>query len=438
MSSRRGNGEGSIYRRDDGLWVGALDLGWREGKRVRKVVSSKSRGEVVRRMRALQPSIAQGVKLAPDRLTVGQYLDGWLTDRIPGTVTPRTEVLYERAVTDYIVPSLGRIRLNQLTPSDVSQMLRDMEARGYSPSTRRMARATLRRALRMAEQDGLLIRNVASIAEGPKMNQREGRSLTPEQARTILAAVRGHRHEAAYVIAISLGLRRGEILGLSWSDVERAEGTVVIHVRRQLVRNKSGLHLVDLKTAGSKRTLHLSAPLVEVLDRHRRRQEAEELVGGVRWRNEHELVFTSNIGTPLDPEAFGRTVPKICEEAGLGHWSIHELRHSCASLLLAQEVPLEVVAEQLGHVSIRVTKDVYGHLMPRSRARAAEAMRAILYDDSPSTMPQTSHTLATPMATPRPFEDRERPTPDGLTRSFVGRPGLDPGTLGLKVPCSSR
>ena len=209
MASRRGNGEGSIYQRDDGLWVGALNLGWRNGKRVRKVVSSKSRGEVVRRMRSLQPAIAQGVKLAPDRLTVSQYLDGWLTDRIPGTITPRTETLYERAVTDYIVPSLGRIRLNQLAPSDVNRMLLEMEAKGYSPSTRRMARATLRRALRMAEQDGLLIRNVASIAEGPKMNQREGRSLTPEQARTFLVAVRGHRHEAAYVIALSLGLRRG-------------------------------------------------------------------------------------------------------------------------------------------------------------------------------------------------------------------------------------
>jgi integrase len=173
--------------------------------------------------------------------------------------------------------------------------------------------------------------------------------------------------------------------------------------RSGLARNKGALHLVDLKTGGSMRTLHLSAPRVDVLDRHRRRQEAEGLLGGVRGRNEHELIFTSTIGTPLDPEAFGRTVPKICEEAGLGHWSIHELRHKCASLLLAQEVPLEVVAEQLGHASIRVTKDVYGHLMPRSRARAADVMRTFLYDDSSRTMPQASSALATPVATPHPW-----------------------------------
>jgi len=332
---------------------------------------------------------------------------------------------------NYINPSLGKIRLNKLTPSDVSGMLQDLEARGYSPATKRMARATLRRALRMAEQDGVQTRNVASIAEGPKLDHVEGRSLSPEQAKVFLRAVQGHRHEGAYVIALSLGLRRGEILGLSWNDIEAAEGTVVLHVRRQLIRDKSGVQLVDLKTVGSRRVLHLSRPVVAVLERHRTRQEAEELVVGQRWNNEHELIFTSNVGTPLDPEAFGRTVPKICKEAGLGHWSIHELRHSCASLLIAMEVPLEVVAEQLGHASIRVTKDVYGHLMPRSRAKAAEAMRTMLYDEVPVDSPDQSSALATSLATLEPSGLFFKP----LTRDVVGRPGLDPGTLGLKEGC---
>ena len=283
------------------------------------------------------------------------------------------------------------------------------------------------------EQDGILTRNVASIAEGPKLDHSEGRSLSPEQAKVFLQAVKGHRHEGAYVIALSLGLRRGEILGLSWKDIEATEGTVVLHVRRQLVRDKSGVQLVDLKTVGSRRVLHLSRPLLEVLERRRALQEAEELVVGKRWNNEHELIFTSNVGTPLDPEAFGRTVPKICKDAGPGHWSIHELRHSCASLLIAMEVSLEAVAEQLGHASIRVTKDVYGHLMPRSRARAAEAMRTILYDAQVDS-PDSSNALATSLATLK--SEKLNFTP--LTRTLVGRPGLDPGTLGLKVPCSSR
>jgi integrase len=358
MGKRRGKGEGSIYRREDGLWVGALDLGWIDGKRSRKVVNGKTRAEVAKRMQELQPAVAQGLTLAPDRLTVEAYLMSWISKRVPGTVSPRTEALYLRAVTDYISPSIGKVRLTRLAPSDVSRMLIDLEARGYSPSTRRMARATLRRALRFAEQDGLLVRNVAAIAEGPKMDHREGRSLTPEQAQIFLEAVTDNRLEAAYVLTLALGLRRGEILGLSWEDVAQAEDAIVLTIRRQLVRDKSGVHLDELKTVGSRRTLHLSTPLVEVLKRHQVRQEAEELVRGKRWHNEGDLIFTSSVGTPLDPEQFGKTVPKICIAAGLGHWSIHELRHSCASLLIAMEVPLEVVSEQMGHASIRVTKDV--------------------------------------------------------------------------------
>src|ERR1019366_9232332 len=189
-----------------------------------------------------------------------------------------------------------------------------------------------------------------------------------------------------------------------------------------------GVHLSDLKTVGSRRTLHLSAPLVAVLERHRVRQEAEELVRGNRWSNERGLIFTSTIGTPLDPEQFGKTVPKICEGAGLGHWSIHELRHSCASLLIAMEVPLEVVSEQMGHASIRVTKDVYGHLMPKARAKAAEAMRSVLFDEIDPARPHVSAGLATQMATSDVASSYSEP----VNRTFVGRPGLDPGTLGLK------
>jgi integrase len=428
MGKRRGKGEGSIYQREDGLWIGAVDLGWSSGKRARKVVNGRTRAEVAKRLQEVQPTVAQGLTLAPDRMTVEAYLSDWISNRVPGAVSLRTEALYLRAVNVYINPSIGKVRLTKLTPSDVSQMLADLETKGYSPSTRRMARATLRRALRFAEQDGLLSRNVAAIAEGPKLDHREGRSLTPEQAQAFLEAVVDNRLEAAYVLTLALGLRRGEILGLSWDDVVRAENAVVLTVRRQLVRDKSGVHLSDLKTEGSRRTLHLSAPLVEVLERHRMRQEAEELVRGKRWNNEWGLIFTSTIGTPLDPEQFGKTVPKICEGVGLGHWSIHELRHSCASLLIAMEVPLEVVSEQMGHASIRVTKDVYGHLMPKARAKAAEAMRSVLFDEIIPMRPLGSAGLATQMAT----SDLANSYSEPVNRTFVGRPGLDPGTLGLK------
>ena len=129
--------------------------------------------------------------------------------------------------------------------------------------------------------------------------------------------------------------------------------------------------LRDLKSVGSRRVLYLSEPLVVQLERHRDRQEAERRAVRARWHDEERLVFRNAGGGPVDVDNFGQSVPRICKAAGLGHWSIHELRHSCASLLLAQDVPLEVVSEQLGHSSIRVTKDVSGHLLPSSKIRAA-------------------------------------------------------------------
>jgi integrase len=304
------------------------------------------------------------------------------------------------------------------------------------PETRRIARAVLRTAIRRAEQEGIVVRNVPAIADGVRIPKREGRTLTPAQAKVFLQAVEGDRLEAAYVVALALGLRRGELLGLSWEDVTLDGPMPIVRVRRQLLRHDGqGVLLADLKTAGSRRRLHLSAPVVDHLEAHRDRQDKEDRSARI-WRNDANLVFTSTIGTPLDPEAFGRTVPRICERAGLGHWSIHELRHSCASLLLAMGVPLEEVSDTLGHASIRVTMDVYGHLVAPSRMHAAEAMsRALRLDELPDDEP-----LATKLATKRSSETAL----DTLNSDFVGRPSPDPGTLGLKVqfrashPVSSR
>ena len=235
-----------------------------------------------------------------------------------------------------------------------------------------------------------------------------------------------------HVGASTLGLRRGEIIGLKWSDIELKDGAVSLTIRRQLVRDKTGVHLSELKTKGSRRTLHLSAPLVDLLERHHHRQEAEALVRGEVWRNSEQLIFTSTLGTFLDPEDFGKRISAITKRAGLGHWSIHELRHTCASLLFAADVSLDAVADQLGHSSIHVTKDVYVHLLPGSRAKTSKAMEELLYKDyveviSPVTKDEDGG-LARRLARPALANEDKDP----LIRDLVGRPGLDPGTLGLK------
>ncbi len=182
---------------------------------------------------------------------------------------------------------------------------------------------------------------------------------------------------------LSLGLRKGEALGLSWNDIELDDQRPKLTVRNAIKKDaREALYLDAPKTARSRRTINLPAHLVTVLRGHRKRQAAQRLKFGAGWGGDwatFDLVFTSSVGTPLDPNRVNRTVQKVAIDAGLGKWTPHELRHSAASLLLAQDVPLKVVSEMLGHSSIRVTADVYGHLLDDARAEAATAMETALW-----------------------------------------------------------
>jgi integrase len=276
----------------------------------------------------------------------------------------------------HITPTLGTMRVAKLAPSAVQHLLRAKLDDGLSPRTVRLIRVVLVQALKAAERWGLAARNVAALTEGPPVRRGPGRSLSVAQAKTFLQAVQGDRHEALYVLLISLGLRRGEALGLQWGDVELDAG--VMHIDRALKRLRGELVIGDLKTVTSRRSLHIPQPLVEVLRAHRRRQLAERLEVGPAW-TETDLVFTSKVGTPVDPDNLSKAFARLSESAGLGRWHLHELRHSSASLMLAQGVPLEVVSDVLGHSGIAITKDVYGHIMAAQKQDAADAMGRALW-----------------------------------------------------------
>lgn len=390
---KRANGEGSVtLDKATGRYVGRVTVGLDErGRPIRRKFHGKSRTEVVQRMDRARRALANGLPVPDDRLTVGTFLARWLNS-LPGTVAESTEAAYATRVRLYLLPAIGHVGLTKLTPAHVADLLSDMDARGLSPSTRQYTRAVLRRALRRAEQEGLVDRNVAAIAEGPRSNRQEGRTMTPEEARRFLAAAStpilrdaatpgpkpnaAQRLNAAFVVSVGLGLRRGETLGLTWDAVELDEDPPVLRVRKQLLRrpNGLGLGLMDVKTMKSRRTVVLPTAVADALRTHRARQNAERLSAGAMWADQLGLVFTTPLGTPVDPRNFNDLVSDVAKRAGLGHWHPHELRHSAASILLAMDVPLEVVSEVLGHSSIRVTKDVYGHLLPGARAMAAEAM----------------------------------------------------------------
>ena len=198
-------------------------------------------------------------------------------------------------------------------------------------------------------------------------------------------AAAGYRFEAAVVLALAYGMRRGEVLGLHWSVLDLEGGTLrVTHsVKRVKDRDASSgrrtrLVVSELKTPKSRRLLVLTPELVARFRQHRVRQAEAQMAAGALWQD-HRLIFASEVGTPMDPDNFSHSFARLCERAGLGHWHPHELRHSGASLMLAQGTSLHVVSEVLGHASIAVTKDVYGHLLEGDKRAAAESMSRALF-----------------------------------------------------------
>jgi integrase len=384
---RRGNGEGTVrYNEARRRWEARATVGFDdEGRPRRRMVTGHTRKEALGRLRELDDAVLAGHEPLDRSVTVARFLDAWL-DTLAGTVAPSTEQQYRDVVRLYVRPHVGRIRIGTLQPRQVTAMVRQLERAGLSANTRRLARSVLRRALRWGQKEGTVARNVAAIADGVRLDVDEGRTLTPEQARTLLAATDGHRLEAAVTVALALGLRLGELLALAWPDVDLDATPARLTVRRSLKRLPGrGLAVDEPKTRGSRRTLHLPGPVVASLRAHRRRQVAERLAAGDLWETLPlglDLVFRTEAGTALDPRNVRRAVGDLTEAAGLGRWSPHELRHSAASLLIAQGVRLELISELLGHSSIRVTKDVYGHLVDELRGEAATAMTAALWGET--------------------------------------------------------
>jgi integrase len=382
---RRGQGEDSIYK-DGDRWRGATSLGYGpDGKRLRKKVSGATREEVTKKLRQLHDQLDAGLPPADDRLSVGDFLTRWLTVSLPGHVSPSTLDDYADTVRLHLQPALGRKKLTKLTVSDCDVLWKAKRDKGYSANSVRIMRTVLRKALGQAEREGLILRNVAALSGAPRVVAKEGRTLTPEQAQILLAAVRGARKEALVTIMLAYGLRRGEALGLRWDRLDWSAATILVSHSVKRIKDhdpararRTRLVISELKTRKSRRTLYLTPELIEILRRHRARQAEDRLAAGEAWQD-HGLIFPSEVGTPLDPDNFSHRFSDLCQRAGLGHWHPHELRHSGASLMLAQGTELHVVSEVLGHTSIAITKDVYGHLLEGGRRSAAEAMSRALF-----------------------------------------------------------
>lgn len=386
--ARRGPNEGSFRERRPGLWEARLTLGHDgRGRRLSRSFYGRTRAEVRAKLDEAHRAHAQGLPLPAERLTVGAYLEGWLVAVRP-TIRPTTYVSYAGHVRRHIAPTLGRISLARLTPQDVRRLLAARLAAGLSARTVEYIHAVLRRALGGALRDGLVARNVATLVDPPRVRRHEIRPLTPDEARHFLEAIRGDRLEALYTVALACGLRQGEALGLRWEDVDVDAGTLTVRTTLQQLprdlrpdggRRGTRYALAEPKTARSRRTVILPGVVVAALREHRRRQRVERLVAGHRWRGEDwRLVFTTTIGTPLDSRNVTTGFQRVLAREGLPRQRFHDLRHACATLLLAQGVDPRTIMETLGHSTIGMTMNVYAHVLPALQRDAADRMDALL------------------------------------------------------------
>ena len=308
-------------------------------------------------------------------LLLGSFLAAWLTEVVRLSVRPKTFVSYESIVRIHLAPALGSIAVDALRPADVQTYLNAKAASGLAPRTVAYHRNILRQALGHAERTELVHRNVARLARPPRIPRREVHPLDPDEARTFLAAIGEERHQALYLVAIGLGLRQGEILGLRWSDLDLEAGTVRVHAALQRVNG--AFVFVEPKSASSRRTVSLPAIVAAALVAHRERQAAEP-------ERSHpsgefaDLLFTTTLGQPLDGINVTRRFQRILRAAGLPRQRFHDLRHACASLLLAQGVPARVVMETLGHSQISLTLNTYSHVIPALGREAASRMDEVL------------------------------------------------------------
>jgi integrase len=350
---KRGRGEGSIYRRKDGRWVGQYDI---DGKR--RYIYGKTRKEVASKLTKAMAERDAGMVFDAGSLRVGDYLDRWL-DSIRDTLRRRTWIRYEEIVRLHLKPSLGVIKLDRVSALQIQSLYRAKLDSGLSPRTVQIIHATLYKALKQAVKWTLLPRNVADSVDPPRVPKREIKPLSEEQVKRLLETAQGDKLEALYILAVHTGMRSGELLGLRWQDVDLQIGTV------QVRRSVFGGRTEAPKSANGNRSIRLTKTSIRALQGHERASE---------W------VFSTSVGTPISVHNLhNRSWKPLLARAGLPHSTrFHDLRHTCATLLLTKGVHPKIVQEMLGHSSITITLDTYSHVLPNMQEKAVEALEEIL------------------------------------------------------------
>ena len=417
MAKRRANGEGTITKRKDGHYQAAAYVFRPDGTRTRKFAYGKTREEVASQLTEMQEMTRQGIPAASSTMAFGNYLTYWLATMAPERLKPATLNSYEGLSRLYIRPALGKKRLTRLSPADVRRFLAEFKAaclcclrgadeerpenkrtccavgrcckRRPSARTVQYIHVVLRSALQQAIREELIARNIARIVETPTVESKEVRPLDAAEVRLLLKTAQPQRLYALWLLLVSTGLRRGEALRLTWADNNLTAGT--LRVRRNVQRIRRELIFGNAQDNALRPSISLPKRCVQALTTHRAQQEREQKVAGAKWQptpgHPTGLVFTTVTGRVTDPRSLNRMLTILCRDAKVRRVRVHDLRHTCASLLLAQGVDARTIMETLGHSTITMTLDTYAHVMGSTLRAAAERMDDALgledVDDDP-------------------------------------------------------
>lgn len=368
---------GQVIRRGESTWLVRIALGRAaSGKRMHHNKTVKgTKKDAQRYLTKTLREMDTDTFVDASPLTLGAFLHQWLETAAKPRVREKTLLDYTRLADSYLIPALGHRKLSQLTPGEVQAVYAAMQARGLSPRTVRYVHSVLHGALEQAVRWNMLAKNVAKLVNLPRQDRREMHALSASEATTFLAASKGTRWDALWVLLLTTGLRPGEALGLKWSDIESGK----IRVQRALTRIGSSWSLVEPKTSRARRVVTLPKSAMESLTAHRLRQVQDRLRAGPTWAN-HDLIFTTRKGEPLDYRVvIRRHFKPILEATNLPQIRPYDLRHTCATLLLGAGENVKVVSERLGHASASLTLDVYSHVLPDMQQAAAERLEEMLF-----------------------------------------------------------
>lgn len=370
-TKRRGNNTGTITQRDDGRWMARVSLGFVDGRMQRKTLYGATREEAEGKMLEVIGKKRRGVPVKSSTPTIKAYLHAWL-ERKEDDLAPRTYTNYLHIVEKRILPVVGNVKLEGLSQQHVHAIMARAKADGVSPASRQQVRKVLRAALNDAMVEDQVHRNVAALVKGPSVPEFEGTAFSQSEVDRLIEAAKDNRYRLLYLLAVRLGMRQGELIGLQWSHVDLDTGT--IRVRKQIQRVDGVRVFRELKTKNSRRDLPLTESLVRELKSHRTKQLEARLAAGGKWAKQWDLVFTTRIGTPIDPVNLRVDFLATLEAAGLPPARFHDLRHSAISLWQAQGVNITTAQALSGHSSIATTAQVYTHVSLATMRDAIESI----------------------------------------------------------------